>query len=74
MRLCRIVSGKIRYVKKCFKNSTKLDGNKKGFIRLHGYDLILPNKIQTKIAMSIYNTKKIQNTQKIENGFCIFKV
>ena len=31
------------------------------FIRIEVYYLILPNKSQTKIAISKYNTQKIQN-------------
>ena len=31
------------------------------FIRIEGYYLILPNKSQTEIVISIYNTQKIQN-------------
>ena len=38
------------------------------FIRIEAYYWILPNKSQTKILMSIYNTQKVQN------GFSNFKV
>ena len=72
MCLCRIVSVNTHYVKKCFKKlTTKLKGKQKRmvfFIRIEVYYWILPNKSQTKIVMSIYNTQKIQN------GFSNFKV
>ena len=59
MCLCHIVSGNIRYVKKCFKNHDKTNRKKMRlvlFIRIEVYYLILPNKSLTENVISIYNT------------------
>ena len=53
------------------KLTTKPKGKEKRmvlFIIIEVYYWILPDKIQTKIVMSIYNT------QKIRNGFSNYKV
>ena len=74
------MSGNICYVKNALKLTTKLMGKRKRmvlfirieimflFIRIEIYYSILPNKSQTEIAISMYNTQKIQN------GFSNFEV